>query len=93
MQTTIVKLYSDGKLAESFVAGDLDETQARRCLVEHIQNDSPEYTVILFRTQTVNRHRYAFAFLEPYRIDFVKFVNNLLQIPTATNHSIEGDQQ
>lgn len=93
MQTTIVKLYSDGKLANSVAVGDLDETEARRCLVEHVQEDSPEYTATLFRTQIVNRHRYVFAFLEPYRIDFVRFVNNLLQLPVVTNHSHQGDQQ
>ena len=78
MQTTIVKLYSDGKLAESVPLGDVEETQARRTLVDHVQHDSPEYTIATFRTHLVNRHHYMFVFLEPFRIDFVKFVNKLL---------------
>jgi hypothetical protein len=79
MQTTIVKLYSDGKLAESIPLGDVEEAQARRTLVDHVQQDSPEYTIATFRTCVVNRHQYMFVFLEPFRIDFVKFVNKLLQ--------------
>jgi hypothetical protein len=97
MQTTIVKLYSDGKLAESIPVGDVEETLARRTLVDHVQQDSPEYTIATFRTHVVNRHQYMFVFLEPFRIDFLKFVNKLLftssQFQSIRDEDRQGYQQ
>jgi hypothetical protein len=86
MQTTLVKLYSDGRLAESIPLGDVDVTQARKALIDSIQENSPEYTIATFRTHVVNRHQYMFAFLQPFRMDFVRFVNHLLQGPPKTGY-------
>ena len=71
MKTTIVKLYADGKMAESVDIGDMDETNARRSMVEYAMNESPIYTAAMFRTQVVSGRRYIFAFLESVKTNFI----------------------
>lgn len=93
MQTTIVKLYSDGRLVESVAVGDIDDVQARRHLVEEARHESPSYAIVQLRTQVVNRHRYMFAFLEPYKIDFARFVNNLLAGPQLSQRTETPEHQ
>ena len=79
MQTSIIKIYSDQKPIEAVSIGALDEGRARAIVIQKVQKDLLDYALTTSFTHIVNYQRYVFVFFEPIRIDFVDFVNKILQ--------------